>query len=131
MMSLKNLREPLRSSAALVAALWTLLLIGACSGTDGGLHGDGVIARNDAERMLLDAQLVRTIACGADPDDVDALVRSLQLRPRRVLDGAYYAIVDVERCVGAIYLTPCGQMSMPCNMSPKEWYEPGYGPGAF
>lgn len=114
-----------------IYVLCVTLALADCSGTEGGLSGADVIARNDAHNQLLEARLLRVLACGLLQNDVDAFAVNASARPRAILDGAYYERTDIDRCYAAILVTPCGQDPLFCGLTPKEWYSGKLFQGGF
>ncbi len=108
-----------------------LVLCSSCSGSYSGVDGPGVISRHDAVAEINDAKLLRMSLCGVDSAGAASLYIDYTRHPRKVLDGAYYATRDVDICVQSIYLTPCNQWPRACELSPKEFIEPGYFQGGF
>jgi hypothetical protein len=95
-----------------------------CTGAYGGIDGPSVIARNEAVSRINDAKLARMAVCGYNSAGAISLYNDYVRLPRKVLDGAYYATRDVDRCVESIWLTPCNQWPLDCGLSPKEIAEP-------
>lgn len=102
-----------------------------CSGTYGGIDGGSVIARKDAVQRINDAKLARLALCGPTSAGTLLVYSDYVRSERKVLDGAYYATRDVDRCITGIWLTPCSQWPLDCGLSPKEVLEPPLLQGGF
>ncbi|MDX1961144.1 MAG: hypothetical protein SFU98_21420 [Leptospiraceae bacterium] len=101
-----------------------LFLVG-CSNSYYGVPGPNVVSRNEAVAILNRALALKVAACGLNNTNSALLVRNFNSNQNQVLDGAYYAKKDIKFCENSILFGTCLSALIPCNISPKGFFDGG------